>query len=91
MHNHSAAMLLGFLKRLYFCKEINFSSQKIFEKISMTENYFFYKNKIALTSPTHCLKKDFAHFGEQIGRAIKALFQCIYVDNLIFLRPIDLQ
>ena len=45
---------LGLLKQLYFCKEIKFSS----------ENFFFYKNKIALTSPTLWLKKDFALFME---------------------------
>ena len=53
----------------------------------MTENYFFCTIKIALTSPTRCLKKDFAHFREQMGRAKKALFQCIYVEQLIEKRP----
>ena len=63
MQDHSPAMLLGLLKHLYFCKEIKFSSEKNFQKISMTK-FFFYKNKIALTSPTLWLKKDFALFRE---------------------------
>ena len=42
-----------------------FSSEKIFQKISMTKLFFFYKNKIALTSPTLWLKKDFALLGNR--------------------------
>ena len=56
-------------KQLYFCKEIKFSSEKIFQKISMMKKFFFYKNKIALTSPTLWLKKDFALFREYMGKA----------------------
>ena len=41
-----------------------FSSEKNFQKISMTNFFFFYKNKIAFTSLTLWLKKDFALFRE---------------------------
>ena len=39
---------LALLKQLYFCKEIKFSSEKNFQKISMKKKIFFYKNKISI-------------------------------------------
>ena len=54
--------ILALVKQLHYCKEIKFTSEKIFQKISVT--IFFCKYKIGLTSPTLWLKKDFALFRE---------------------------
>ena len=43
------------------------------------------------TNPTTWQENGYALFKELVDRTKKAFFQCIYVDQLIFLRPIDLQ